>query len=312
MKASDYLSRDEIQAFTRRSDVRGAWLVLQTWLWIGAIFALVATWTNPITILLAILLLGGRQLGLAVLMHEAGHKTLFKSQRLNEVIGQWLVAYPVLGDCDAYGASHREHHRLAGTEQDPDLPNYRNYPVSAASFRRKLLRDISGRTGSKLLLGLLSGAGNRIMMRDGDRSSSLAQGLLVNLALFTVLWSAGAPLLYLLWVIAYLTSYPLVARIRQVAEHGNVPALYELDPRGNTRTTRANWLEGLILCPNHVNYHIEHHLLPSVPAWQLPGLHRHLQTCGFYDDHPRAIANGYWDVIKRAVPELASRTAAAA
>jgi fatty acid desaturase len=311
MKASDYLSREEIQAFTRRSDARGAWLVLQNWLWIAAIFALVAFWTHPLTIVLALVLLGGRQLGLAVLMHEAGHKTLFKTQRLNETIGQWLVAYPVLGDCDAYGASHREHHRLAGTEEDPDLPNYRNYPVSAASFRRKLLRDVSGRTGSKLLLGLLSGAGNRIMMRDGEATSSLSQGLLVNFALFALLWAAGVPLLYGLWVVAYLTTYPLVARIRQVAEHGNVPALYELDPRGNTRTTRANWLERLILCPNHVNYHIEHHLLPSVPAWQLPRLHKTLTSRGFYQEHPAAIAKGYRDVIRRAVPELDSRPAPA-
>jgi len=305
MKASDYLTREEIRHFTRRSDAMGLWMLLKNWLLIAAIFTAVAQWTNLLTILLAILLLGGRQLGLAVLMHEAGHKTLFKSQRLNDLLGQWLAAFPVLGDCNAYGASHREHHRLAGTADDPDLPNYRDYPISAASFRRKLLRDITGRTGSKLLLGLLSGAGNRIMMRDGEGTSALRQGLIANALLFAVLWASGQPLLYLLWVIAYLTSYPLVARIRQVAEHGNVPALYEPDPRGNTRTTRANWLEGLIFCPNDVNFHIEHHLLPSVPAWRLRALHERLTARGFYRDHPRAVANGYWDVIKRAVPELA-------
>ena len=98
MKASDFLSQDEIRDFTERSDLAGAWQVLCNWLLIGAIFAMVITWTNPLTLLLAILLLGGRQLGLAVLMHEAGHKTLFKSQGLNEWVGQWHCAYPVLGD----------------------------------------------------------------------------------------------------------------------------------------------------------------------------------------------------------------------
>jgi fatty acid desaturase len=305
MKASDYLSKDEIRYFTRRSDAMGWWLLLSNWLLIAAIFAAVAIWTNPLTILLAIVLLGGRQLGLAVLMHEAGHKTLFRSQRLNAVLGQWLAAYPVLGDVEAYGASHREHHRLAGTHQDPDLPNYRNYPISVASFRRKLLRDISGRTGSRLLIGLLRGAGNRIMMRDGEGTGAVRQGLIANAVLFALLWASGYPLLYLLWVVAYLTSYPLVARIRQVAEHGNVPALYEPDPRGNTRTTRASWLERLIFCPNDVNFHVEHHLLASVPAWRLRELHQRLCERGFYRDHPLAVADGYWDVIRRAVPELA-------
>jgi fatty acid desaturase len=304
IKASDYLTKDELRRFTARSDLAGFALILGAWLSIGLIFAMVALWPNVLTVLLAVLLLGGRQLGLAVLMHEAGHKTLFRTTALNDRIGQWFAAYPVLGDCDAYGASHREHHRLAGTDQDPDLPNYRAYPISADSFRRKLLRDVTGQTGFKLVVALFRGAGNRIMMRDGEGTGALRQGLIANAVLFCVLWAVGHPALYLLWVAAYLTSYPLVARIRQVAEHGNVPALYEADPRGNTRTTRANVLERLVLCPNNVNFHIEHHLLPSVPCWRLPALHRTLQERGFYAEHPRAIADGYWDVIKRAVPDF--------
>ena len=108
---------------------------------------------------------------------------------------------------------------------------------------------------------------------------------------------------YLLWVIAYLVIYPLIARIRQVAEHGNVPDLYDLDPRLNTRTTYANPLERLLFCPNHVNYHLEHHLLASVPCYRLPELHRKLKAKGFYDGYEDSIATSYLDVIRRAVPE---------
>lgn len=311
-KAGDYLSAEELRRFTTRSDLAGAALIIGAWVAIGFVFALVALWPNPFTVILAVLLLGGRQLGLAVLMHEAGHKTLFRTPRLNDWIGQWFAAYPVLGDCEAYGASHREHHRLAGTDRDPDLPNYRAYPISGESFRRKLMRDVTGQTGLKLIAALFSGAGNRIMMRDGEGTGALRQGLIANSALFALLWALGQPALYLLWVAAYLTSYPLVARIRQVAEHGNVPGLYEADPRGNTRTTRAGILERIVLCPNHVNFHIEHHLLPSVPCWRLAALHRVLVERGFYADHPAAIADSYWDVIKRAVPDFDHKTPTAA
>ena len=304
IKASDYLTAEELRSFTARSNLAGFLLTASAWLSIALVFALVAVWPNVFTALVAVFLLGGRQLGLAVLMHEAGHKTLFRSQALNDWIGQGFAAFPILGDCQAYGASHREHHRLAGTHEDPDLPNYRAYPIQAASFRRKLLRDLSGQTGAKLLRALFSGAGNRIMMRDGEGTGSLRQGLAANAILLGILWAFGQPLLYLLWVAAYLTTYPLVARIRQLAEHGNVPGLYERDPRGNTRTTRAGWIERLTLCPNHVNFHIEHHLLPSVPCWRLPALHRLLSERGFYAEHPQALADGYWDVIKRAVPDF--------
>ena len=99
---------------------------------------------------------------------------------------------------------------------------------------------------------------------------------------------AGVGELYLLWVVAYLVAYPFIARVRQVAEHGNVPDLYNLDPRLNTRTTIPNWVERMIFCPNHVNYHVEHHLLAR----------------GFYEGREDTLARGYWDVIKRAVPQL--------
>lgn len=312
MKASDFLSSEDIALFTGRSDATGIRIVLFNWALIAAIFAVVALWSNPLTVLLAIPLLGGRQMGLAVLMHEAGHKTLFRSQALNEWLGQWLCAYPVLGDCAAYGASHREHHRTAGTAADPDLPNYQNYPVSRDSFLRKMKRDATGRSGLNLLRGLFSSQGRSIMMRDGEKSNAVRQGLLVNLLMFSVLLLLGVGQLYLLWVIAYVTAYPLIARIRQVAEHGNVPDLFDLDPRLNTRTTIPRWFERLIFCPNGVNYHVEHHLLASVPCYKLGALHASLKQQGFYTGYEDTLARGYWDVIKRAVPDFDKSPAATA
>lgn len=304
MKASDVLNSEEIRFFTERSDLRGAGIVVFNWLAIAVIFAGVALWFNPLTVVLAILLLGGRQMGLAVLMHEAGHKTLFRSQALNETVGQWLAAYPILGDCDAYGTSHREHHRTAGTDADPDLPNYQNYPVTRASFLRKIKRDVTGQTGVKLLAATFSSKGRSIMMREGEATNSVRQGVLVNFGLFALLFACGVPELYLLWVVAYLTAYPLIARIRQVAEHASVPDLYDLDPRRNTRTTIPRWYERPFLCPNGVNYHVEHHLLASVPCYKLKGLNSRLREKGFYQGYEDTLAQGYWDVIKRAVPEF--------
>lgn len=311
MKAVDFLSKDEVQRFTRRSDLQGAWTVFFNWSLIVAIVTGAIVWSHPVTWLLAIILLGGRQLGLAVLMHEAGHKTLFKTDYLNVLIGQWLCAYPVLGDVNAYGTSHRLHHRLAGTDQDPDLPNYRSYPVSKASFIRKLKRDLTGQTGMLLVRSVFGGKGRNLMLRDGENTHSERRGLLVNLALFFGMLALGIGAYYLLWLVAYLTTYPLFARIRQVAEHGNVTDLYDPDPRVNTRTTYANPLERLVFCPNQVNYHIEHHLLASVPAHKLKPLHQLLLQRGYYEGHDNAIASSYLEVIRRVVPEFSSGQPAA-
>lgn len=307
MKIGDWLSPEEVTRYTNRSDWRAAWVVLSNWLIVAVAFVVPVIWTNPLTLLAAIAALAGRQMGLAVLMHEAGHGTLFRSPALNRWIGQWLCAYPVLSDMDAYAASHREHHKLAGTHEDPDLPNYQAYPISKASFHRKIVRDLTGRTGIRLVAGLFGGRSGDLMMRAAhDHPSALLQGLLVNAILFGILAICGVPLLYLLWVVAYLTLYTAIARIRQVAEHANVANLYDRDPRLNTRTTLANPVERLLVAPNHVNYHAEHHFMASVPCYRLAALHAALVAKGFYDGHPDAVVHGYRNLLKHVVPELAA------
>ena len=47
MKVSEYLSREDVVFFTAKSDLRAGSLVLGNWLFIAAIFATVAAWTNP-------------------------------------------------------------------------------------------------------------------------------------------------------------------------------------------------------------------------------------------------------------------------
>ena len=82
---------------------------------------------------------------------------------------------------------------------------------------------------------------------------------------------ARARRLYLLWAGAWLTTNTLVTRIRSIAEHALTPDAD--DPLGNTRTTLARWWERLFIAPNRVNYHLEHHLLMTVPHYKLPRLH---------------------------------------
>ena len=89
-KASDYLSADRMRALGGKSDVVGALLILHAWALIAGSMALFVWWPNPITFLLAVMVIGTRQLGLAILMHDAAHGLLFADRRLNEWAGSWL------------------------------------------------------------------------------------------------------------------------------------------------------------------------------------------------------------------------------
>ncbi|HSG89075.1 MAG TPA: fatty acid desaturase family protein [Pseudomonadales bacterium] len=275
------LSEDEYAAITRRSDGRAAWIVLCQWLQVAAIFAVVGLWTNPLTLLLGTLLLGGRQLGFGILVHECGHRTLFQTQRLNDWVGDWLGAAPTFNNMRAYMRGHLVHHRLAGTEQDPDLSNYRDYPISRARLRRKLGRDLTGQTGWRTLKGIGRSIA-KLPELSPEARAAVVRALVVNIGLLGVLTAFGAPWLYLVWIAAYVFVNPLVSRIRQVAEHAAVPDLLDPDPRMHTRSIRANYLWRAIFSPHDINYHLEHHLLASVPIYNLRPMHALLARRGAY------------------------------
>lgn len=296
MKLSDFATREELQAFNQRSNWEGVKAVALNWGAVAAIFAGVALWPHPLTVLLGIALLGGRQLGFAALMHDCGHGILFASKRANDLIGQWLCAYPILSDQPRYMRGHRKHHAYAGTEQDPDLPNYQSYPITRESLRRKIVRDLTGQTGWKALRATWR-RGRTELRKAPWNGNGLLGHAIVNGAMLGVLVATGHGLLYLMWPAAYMTSYMLFARLRQVAEHGAVPDLFDPDPRKNTRTTYVRWFERLTVAPFHLNYHLEHHILSSVPCYRLEGFHRFLKDKGLYEktDFPR----GYRDLFGR-------------
>jgi fatty acid desaturase len=301
MRIHDYFSKAELQQFLARSDAQ-AWLaVLTSWALVALGFGLVALWPNPLTILLALIIIGGRQLGFGALMHECGHGSLFATKRLNSWVGQWLCAGPVMYRIDDYMARHLKHHRTVGTAEDPDLSRYRAYPVTQASLRRKLIRDVTGRTTMKFLRDLLQ-VNAFVETEDGQRELSVARlfsrmraPIISNLVLFLILAGLGQAPLYLLWVAAYFSTYMVFSRIRNLAEHAAVPDLTNTDPLLNTRTTLASWWERLTFAPNSVNYHLEHHLLPAVPKYRLAVFHRALRAKGLLEQAD--IAPGYRAIL---------------
>ncbi|VUD41259.1 Delta(12)-fatty-acid desaturase [Thalassocella blandensis] len=312
-RVTQLLSPAEIQQLQTRSNTR-AWLMLTVnWLMVFTACALVARWPNIITILLAFIIIGGRQLGLAILMHECSHFSFFESKSLNNWVGKWLLAAPVFADLSAYRKYHLKHHRLLGTEQDPDYPNYKIFPIAKSSLKRKLLRDITGVSGVKNFYGLIlmySGVfdydlsfkpkQNRklsLIQKCRNFCSNFYPAAIAQLVLLFGFYVAGYPQLYLLWFAAFLTTFSVFSRIRNAAEHANVEDLLNPDPRFSTRTTQANWLARLTVAPNFVNYHLEHHLIPAVPAYNLAKCHHLLVERNAYEQTPHAIANHYWDVL---------------
>ena len=244
------LSREEIQSLLELHDLRSWISIAFSWALVLGSMAAVARWPNPATILLALVLIGTRQLGLAVLMHEASHRTLLRGRRQNDWVGNWLCAYPIWSDLHPYRPYHLQHHARTGSDEDPDLALVTPFPIPPSSFRRKAWRDLSGQTGWKFARGAWGRTFGRY--REDPIARRAAQGVLgTNLALLGMLTAAGWPQLYLLWIGAWLTTHTFVTRLRSIAEHAMTPDRHDL--LLNTRTTVASWWERLLLAPNRVN-----------------------------------------------------------
>jgi len=297
----DLLTPGQFDAIRHRSDAKAIWLVAFNWGLIFAAMAMFAAWPGVLTFLAAVIIIGTRQLGLAVLMHDGAHGTLAKSPALNMFLSQWLCAYPMLAETMAYRRYHLTHHRHTQQANDPDLVLSKPFPITRKSFRRKVIRDLTGQTGyQQRKAQILNALGDPALGWDKriDRfASKLGRAIFANLVLFTGLALAGQWQLYfLLWVIPLLTWHQAVTRIRNIAEHAMVPD--DNDPFRNARTTKANWLMRLILAPNFVNYHVEHHLFMWVACYNLPKLHAYLIANGH--GARMEIQDSYWDVIKMA------------
>jgi fatty acid desaturase len=297
----------EQDAFLRgRSDWMGAYLVLHAWGVIALAMAFFIAWPNPLSFTIAVVVIGGRQLGLAILMHDAAHRALFKSTRLNDTLGSFLCGWPVGASLTLYRPYHLSHHRHTQQKDDPDLILSAPFPITRQSFWRKMKRDILGITGYQRRMDSF-----RYEMGDDPSRWQRLKNLvgqekyfaLSNLVIFAVTAAAGVWWAYFaLWLLPLLTWYQVISRIRNIAEHAVVGD--NNDRLRNTRTTLTNWGMRAVLAPYWVNYHLEHHLFVFTPCWKLPAAHRMLIEQGF---RPRMeLAQGYLAVLRKATSKVSN------
>ncbi len=315
--ASKFLTREERKMLLLKNDWVATKEVAIQWAWIFIAFALPYFFPNVLTVLISLFILGGKQLACAILMHDASHLAVFKKKSVNDFVGQWFGAYPIFQDVIKYRPYHQSHHFHNGLEEDPDLLLTRGYPTSRKSMIRKFTRDLTGLTGVKTFVGFfLMNMGyieynlgkNVTKISQKNRSwadfftalwNTLSKPIFANLVIFSILYFFASGWLYLLWVVAYFTTFQFSLRVRSMAEHSVLED--QKNPFLNTRTTYANFFEKLLFAPYYVNYHAEHHMLMGVPSYNLPKMHRLIKAKGYYEKG--VLEKNYWNVIQLAIQE---------
>lgn len=265
--------REELR---RIPNVRNAVSIVSLYAQTATVIGFTLWWNHPLGWLLGVLLMGRAHAQFMSIMHEAAHRLLFTSKSVNDWVGRWLIGYPALTNTDAYRRVHMAHHRDEFGPEEPDMPLYANYPITLASWRRKIWRDATGRTGLKLLRQQFVG------LRGTDPLSRQSQRkiLAVQVVLLTLSIALRSPQVYLvLWLLPFLTVWRVINRLRSVAEHGGMQR--GDDRRMATHSVRQTALARFFLVPFNIGFHLSHHVDAGIPFRSLPKFHQELARAGY-------------------------------
>lgn len=202
--------------------------------------------------------------GISLFAHEAVHGTLAPGL-WNRILGA-LCAIPVLQNCSAYRVLHLRHHRHLGDHGDPDhYANYtgRGWMIFLMNWARLLI-------GYPIYVSAIPVLG----WRQGQLRDRVGIALEL-LATIGMTWCAlHLPGNWLLhgWLIPMLFINTMV-NIRGMSQHTLLE--HANDEIQGTRSILTTPLVRFFMC--NENYHLEHHLHPSVPWYGLPELHQKLE-----------------------------------
>jgi fatty acid desaturase len=247
------------------------------WAVIAGCFALALAFPHWSIWLVAALVIATRQHALLILMHDASHYRLLHHRRWNDRLGNWFMAWPLLVTTEGYRQNHLPHHFHLNTDRDPDWMRKKDrtewtFPKTRTGIALLLLRDLLGGGFIDALRSIASLSGSKDSAEaprrfNWSRPAYYFGGAI--LAIVTGLW----PAVLLLWFLPAFTLLTVILRVRSIAEHFGVEGENELN---SSRNLHGSFFERLLLTPHHCGFHLDHHLFPSVPFYNLPLLHQAL------------------------------------
>jgi len=269
------LSKEEIRDLSQIDSVKFSLAALLEFGLIAAAVWVSETWWNPAIYALAVIVIGSRINGLGGLMHDAAHYRAYENRKLNDFIGE-VIALPTSASMAGYRNSHFAHHRELNSENDPDwtrnvgLEEF-EFPTSPKNVVKHVMQYLSGLKIKTALGGFHKNAETRDIPAAVNRARMIFFAGLVAASIAFGFWK----LILLYWIVPLATVFLAIRYVRNVAEHYAVEHENVLN---ESRTVIAPFWELWLIAPWGLNYHLEHHLFPSVPCFRLGELHRLLMT----------------------------------
>jgi len=215
--------------------------------------------------------------------HECGHGTAFRTDWMNNVVYE-VASFMVMRESVVWRWSHTRHHSdtiIVG--RDPEIqvarpPDIKGLVLSIVNFGvyknyyPSLIRHALGR---------VSGA-ERTFIPETE-FGKIYRNARIYLTIYVLTIISAIALQS--WIPIFLVILPNIFGtwlmiVHNTTQHAGL-AENVLDHRLNCRTVYMNFISRFIYW--NMNYHLEHHMMASVPIYNLPKMHRLLRARGFYD-----------------------------
>jgi len=206
--------------------------------------------------------------GYAGIGHELMHGRVFSNRKINYVL-HYLASILVWSNPSFFKASHLHHHSKTFSEDDLEargiqkwcLVNLLFYATIDFPFlMRKIFYTISNSIGLKYVNGLWFKipASHQI-----DSVFILLVQILIGIAIYGFTESV---LFNILWILLPFSGQ-LINRLLSQSQHMGLSKLRELGPLSHSRSLRLPKILSFLYAG--MNYHAEHHLIPSIPYYNL-------------------------------------------
>lgn len=274
--------REGLEKLSRISTFRSILQIALEWSFIFLALWLTQRYWHPLLYICAVIWIGTRMHALATLFHDAAHYRIVRNKKWNDIVGDVFLGWPILVTVAGYRKTHFAHHRLVNTENDPDWaikqgdPDY-EFPKSKREIVFTWSQYFLGVSSVKFFKGIFKRFSGNAKVSQLVKIARLSfYIIIIGSSIYFKFW----PALLAYWIVPYLTSFLFCLYVRSVAEHfGGMEYDHVLT---QSRTVYPNWWERLLIAQNNINYHLDHHLYPSVPFYNLPKLHKLLMNDPVY------------------------------
>jgi fatty acid desaturase len=294
---STLLSSQRVREFSRLRPWRS---VRDTaWMWMGILLAWAVVFIFPTwwAAAAAIPVIGTRYYGLFIIGHDGMHRRIFASGPASDLFTDVFLIGPI-GMCNRVNSRpHLEHHQHLANDEDPDL--HKHACFNKASRLEYVLFLTGLASVITVFRTLFLGAQRAAVARPAAGADAESAGPvkrahrardLVIIAAWQALLLGGLTSMAgtalggrsvaeivsrgwwaypALWVLPVYAFTYLPNLIRSFVEHSH-PEEDDVADEHRLVTFLSNPVERLFLAPMNMNYHITHHLWPSIPYYNLP------------------------------------------